>query len=400
MITRNLEPIIEQVAQEYPVLAIVGPRQSGKTTLTRKLFPQHAYVSLENLDLRQQAEDDPRSFLADWDPPVIFDEIQRVPQLFSYLQERVDVNADPGQYVLTGSHQFLLMEKISQSLAGRIATFKLFPFSFTELAGRRPDTSLEDIFTTGEIDVSEGAPDHLQLLFTGLYPRIHDRKLAPRRWHENYVQTYVERDVRSLVNVGDLRLFEDFLKICAAHSGQLLNYLSIGNAIGVSQPTVKRWISLLETSGIVFLLSPHYANFSKRIVKTPKLYFVDTGVLCFLLSIRHADELRAHPLRGEIFETFIIGEYYKRIAHIGESSPLYFWRDKTGNEIDMIVDFGTRLLPVEIKSAKTFSPSFRDGVNRWLKLKGNAATEGKIIYTGDRIIGKNDAIQVVPWWTC
>lgn len=399
MIKRNLESIIRQFAGEYPVLAVVGPRQSGKTTLVRELFRQHAYVSLENLDLRQQAETDPRGFLEDFPPPVILDEVQRVPDLFSYLQELVDSNPDPGQYVLTGSHQFLLMESISQSLAGRIATFKLFPFSFTELEGRSPDLSLDSIFADCGANISTGkVPDYFELIFKGFYPRIHDRNLSARRWLENYVSTYVERDVRSLVNVENLRLFEDFLKICAAHSGQLLNYSSLSNAIGVSLPTVKRWISLLETSGILFLLPPHHRNFSKRVVKTPKLYFVDTGVLCFLLGIRSAEDLKGHPLIGHIFETFIIGEYYKRIAHTGEIPPLYFWRDKTGNEIDLIVDFGSSLLPVEIKAARTYSTSFKEGISRWLGLKGNTTDRGKIIYAGEQIIGRNAAIQILPWW--
>jgi uncharacterized protein len=401
MIRRNLESLVRRFAREYPVLAVVGPRQSGKTTLARAVFPRHAYVSLESLDLRQQAQDDPRGFLDDHAPPVVLDEVQRAPHLSSYLQERVDIHPDPGQYVLTGSHQFLLMENISQSLAGRIASFKLFPFSFTELAGRRPDGSLQDIFFPEESALPEGQPpDHFAAIFTGFYPRIHDRNLSARKWLENYVATYVERDVRSLVNLADLRVFEDFLKICAAHSGRLLNYAAIANAAGVSLPTVKRWISLLETSGIVFLLAPHHRNYAKRVVKTPKLYFIDTGLLCFLLSIRHPGELKGHPLIGPIFETFVVSEYYKRIAHIGEVPPLYFWRDKTGNEVDLIVDLGTDLLPVEIKAARTYSTSFKEGLERWLKLPGNATTQGMIVYAGEQRIGRRAAIQTVPWWAC
>jgi predicted AAA+ superfamily ATPase len=324
MISRALEPVITRFSREYPVLAVVGPRQSGKTTLVRKLFPSHAYVSLENLDLRQQAEDDPRGFLDDHPAPVILDEAQRVPQLFSYLQERVDTDPEPAQYILTGSHQFLLMEKIAQSLAGRIATFKLFPFTFAELSGRDLDTSLEDLFNPPRLARSAAPRDLAALIFSGFYPPIHARRLTARKWLENYLLTYVERDIRLLVNVSSLRTFENFLKLCAAHSGQLLNYAAIANAAGVSLPTVKKWVSLLETSGIVFLLPPHHQNFSKRVVKTPKLYFIDTGLLCLLLSIRQPGELAGHPLKGHIFETFIISEYYKRIAHLGEIPPLYF----------------------------------------------------------------------------
>ena len=400
MIPRTLEPVIVRYAREYPVLAVVGPRQSGKTTLVRKLFPGHAYLSLENLDLRQQAEDDPRGFLSDNPVPVILDEVQRVPQLFSYLQERVDADPQPAQYILTGSHQFLLMERIAQSLAGRIATFKLFPFTFAELSGRDLDTSLEGIFNPPPLNRSATAGELSTLIFSGLYPPIHARRLTARKWLENYLQTYVERDIRLLVNVGNLRTFENFLRLCAAHSGQLLNYAAIANAVGVSLPTVKKWVSLLETSGIVFLLPPHHQNFSKRVVKTPKLYFIDTGLLCLLLYIRQPTELAGHPLKGHIFETFVISEYYKRIAHLGEIPPLYFWRDKTGNEIDLIVDFGTYLLPIEIKSAQTYTPTFKEGLSRWFALKGNTTSSGRIIYAGEQVIGQRTAIQALPWWAC
>jgi predicted AAA+ superfamily ATPase len=398
MIPRTLEQAISRYAREYPVLAVVGPRQSGKTTLVRKLFPGHAYLSLENLDLRQQAEDDPRGFFHDHPAPVVLDEAQRVPQLFSYLQERVDTDSEPGQYILTGSHQFLLLEKIAQSLAGRIATFRLFPFTFSELSGQAPDTSLEEILDPPRRDRPALADDLSALICKGFYPPIHARRLTARTWLENYLQTYVERDIRLLVNVGNLRTFENFLKLCAAHSGQLLNYAAIANAAGVSLPTVKRWVSLLETSGIILLLPPHHRNFSKRVVKTPKLYFVDTGLLCLLLSIRQPGELAGHPLRGHIFETLVVSEYYKRIAHLGETPPLYFWRDKTGNEIDLIVDLGARLFPIEIKSSQTFSPVFKEGLNRWFALKGNTNKRGRIVYAGDQLIGRRAEIQALPWW--
>ena len=399
MIRRNLETSIRIYSSQYPVVAIVGPRQSGKTTLARYMFPDHKYLSLENLDIRHMAQDDPRGFLDDYGKNIILDEIQRVPSLFSYLQERVDLDESPASYVLTGSRQFILMEKITQSLAGRIITFQLYPFSFNELYGAKPDKNIDSIFKIKQKDIKGVEKiDIYRMIFTGMYPRIHDKKLDARKWIENYILTYIERDIRSLVNIDNLKLFEDFLKICASMSGQLINYTSISNSIGVSQPTVKKWLSLLETSGILFVLPPHYKNFKKRIVKTPKLYFTDTGVLSFLLSIRNPDELISHPLWGNIFETFIISELYKRVHHTGEKPPFYFWRDKTGNEIDLIVDIGSKLLPIEIKASKTYSPELKTNIFSWLNLKNNTSEKGFVIYRGEEVIGKRSAVSVIPWW--
>lgn len=399
MIRRNLETSIRIYSSQYPVVAIVGPRQSEKTTLARYMFPGHKYLSMENLDIRHMAQDDPRGFLDDYGKNIILDEIQRVPSLFSYLQERVDLDESPASYVLTGSQQFILMEKITQSLAGRIITFQLYPFSFNELYGAKPDKNIDSIFKIKKKDIKGVEKiDIYRMIFTGMYPRIHDKKLDARKWIENYILTYIERDIRSLVNVDNLKLFEDFLKICASMSGQLINYTSISNSIGVSQPTVKKWLSLLETSGILFVLPPHYKNFKKRIVKTPKLYFTDTGVLSFLLSIRNPDELICHPLWGNIFETFIISELYKRVHHTGEKPPFYFWRDKTGNEIDLIVDIGSKLLPIEIKASKTYSPKLKTNIFSWLNLKDNTSEKGFVIYRGEEVIGKRSAVSVIPWW--
>ncbi len=399
MIRRNLETLIQIYSKEYPIVAIVGPRQSGKTTLARHMFPGYRYLSMENLDLRHMAQDDPRGFLDDYGKNIILDEIQRVPSLFSYLQERVDQNESQASYVLTGSQQFLLMEKITQSLAGRIITFQLYPFSFNELYEAKPDKDIYSIFTIKPGNIKGRKEiDIYKVIFTGMYPRIHDKKLDARKWIENYILTYIERDIRSLVNVDNLNLFEDFLKISASMSGQLINYSSISNSIGVSQPTIKKWMSLLETSGVLFVLPPHYKNFKKRIVKTPKLYFTDTGVLAFLLSIRNPDELRSHPLWGNIFETFIISELYKRVYHTGEKPPFCFWRDKTGNEIDLIIDMGSNLLPIEIKASKTYNPRLKSSIFSWLNLKGNTSEKGLVIYRGEDVIGKKSAVSVVPWW--
>jgi len=399
MIRRNLETSIRIYSSQYPVVAIVGPRQSGKTTLAKYMFPGHKYLSMENLDIRHMAQDDPRGFLDDYGKNIILDEIQRVPSLFSYLQERVDLDDSPASYIITGSQQFILMEKITQSLAGRIITFQLYPFSFNELYEAKPDKNIDSIFKIKQQDIKGVEKiDIYKMIFTGMYPRIHDKKLDARKWIENYILTYIERDIRSLVNVENLKLFEDFLKICASMSGQLINYTSISNSIGVSQPTVKKWLSLMETSGILFVLPPHSKNFKKRIVKTPKLYFTDTGVLSFLLSIRNPDELINHPLWGNIFETFIISELYKRVHHTGENPPFYFWRDKTGNEIDLIVDIGLKLLPIEIKASKTYSPELKTNIFSWLKLKNNTADKGFVIYRGEEVIGKRSAVSVIPWW--
>jgi predicted AAA+ superfamily ATPase len=399
MIRRNLETAIRIYSSQYPVVAIVGPRQSGKTTLARYMFPDHQYLSMENLDIRHMAQDDPRGFLDDYGKNIILDEIQRVPSLFSYLQEIVDLDESPASYILTGSQPFLLMEKITQSLAGRMITFQLYPFSFNELYGAKPDKNIDSIFKIKQRDIKGVEKiDMYRMIFTGMYPRIHDKKLDARKWIENYILTYIERDIRSLVNIDNLKLFEDFLKICASMSGQLINYTSISNAIGVSQPTAKKWLSLLETSGILFVLPPHYKNFKKRIVKTPKLYFTDTGVLSFLLSIRNPDELIRHPLWGNIFETFMISELYKRVYHTGEKPPFYFWRDKTGNEIDLIVDIGSKLLPIEIKASKTYSPELKTNIFSWLNLKNNPSEKGFVIYRGEEVIGKRSAVSVIPWW--
>jgi len=396
---RHLSKHILKYAKEYPVLALVGPRQSGKTTLARSLFPNHTYLSLENIDLRQQAVNDPRGFFADYGNKLILDEVQRAPDLFSYLQELVDNDPSPGQYILTGSHQFLLFEGISQSLAGRIIMFKLFPFTFSELHGFQEEADVTVIYKKQYPHRKVVSASKLyKLLFTGFYPRIHDRSLDSRKWIENYILTYVERDIRSLINIRNIRTFEIFLKLCASLSGQLINYATLSSHVGVSQPTIKQWISILEASGLIFILPPYHHNFSKRIIKTPKLYFVDTGILCYLLGIRNAKELVGHPLLGSIFETFIIGECFKRISHLGEIPRLYFWRDKAGKEVDLIIDEGIKAFPIEIKLAQTSNPSFASSLYFWLGLKGNNNEHGEIIYTGDRVIGSKSNVPTVPWY--
>lgn len=399
MIPRHLSLPILKYSKQYPIVALVGPRQSGKTTLAKVLFPDHKYLSLENLDLRHFASSDPQGFLNDHGPYVILDEAQRVPELFSYLQEIVDTRQDPAQYILTGSSQFLLLENITQSLAGRIVTFKLYPFTFTELFQYPHDPGVDAVFQIRHPNREKIDQEMLyHLLWRGFYPRIYDKQLDSYKWYENYLLTYVERDIRSLLNVRNLRTFEHFLKLMASQSGQLMNYTNLANSIGISVPAIKEWISILETSGLIFILPPYYKNFSKRVVKTPKIYFTDTGLLCHLLSIRSVDHLKTHPLLGSIFETFIISECFKRFHHLGEIPPLYFWRDQTGNEIDLLINHGTLSFPLEIKLSQSFHSDFKKTIEKWLELENNPASKGSVIYCGEHAQGTTTPVQAVPWY--
>jgi predicted AAA+ superfamily ATPase len=377
----------------------VGPRQSGKTTLTKELFPKHKYLSLENLDLRHYATNDPRGFLNDNGPYLILDEVQRVPELFPYLQEMVDTNQEPCQYILTGSSQFLLVENITQSLAGRIITFKLYPLTFTELFEYAADPDFDSVFQKRHSNRKKIAQEELyHLLWTGFYPRIQDKKLDSYKWYENYLLTYVERDIRSILNIRNLRTFENFLRLTASQSGQLMNYSNLSNSLGVSIPTIKEWISILETSGIIFILPPFFENFSKRIIKTPKIYFADSGLLCHLLSIRTADHLKTHPLLSSIFETFMVSECYKRFYNLGETPPLFFWRDQTGNEIDLLIYSGLKSFPIEIKLSQTFQLEFKKSIEQWLQLKNNPSEKGEVIFCGEHAFQTHDPIPTVPWY--
>jgi predicted AAA+ superfamily ATPase len=399
MIPRHIAPYISKYSKEYPVLALVGPRQSGKTTLAKALFSSYKYISLENLDFRQQAAEDPRGFLNDHGQYLILDEVQRVPELFPYLQELVDTRQDPAQYILTGSPQFLLIESITQSLAGRIVTFKLFPLTYTELFHYPADARFESVFRTRHLNRSKIDQEKLyQIIWQGFYPRIHDKQIDSYKWYENYLLTYVERDVRDLLRVKNLRLFANFLKMVAAQSGQLMNYANIGSAIGVSIPTIKEWVSILETSGLIYILPPYFENFSKRIVKTPKIYFVDTGLLCHLLSIRSVEHLKAHPLLGSIFENFMVSECFKRFYNLGEMPPLYFWRDQSGNEVDLLIHEGTSSFPVEFKLSQSYHSDFKKGIERWLALEKNPADSGFVVYCGEQAIQTHSPVPAVPWY--
>jgi len=397
MIRRTLAKKLKEAAAQFPVVTVTGPRQSGKTTLVRATFKAYDYVSLESPDQRAFALDDPRGFLAQFNGPVILDEAQRAPELFSYIQTHVDERDRPGQFILTGSRNFLLLQSISQSLAGRCAVLHLLPFSLAELE-RRPPVSLLKLGRETSRVKKAPRKDLLEVLFTGFYPRIHDKGLRPRDWLAGYYQTYLERDVRNVLNVGDLETFGRFVRLCAGRNGQLLSLTGLASDCGITHTTAKRWISVLEASFLIALLRPHHRNFGKRLIKGPKLYFLDTGLLCFLLRIQSPEDLHQHAARGAIFESFVLSELYKNFAHRGEPPELYFWRDSAGHEVDILIDMGNRLIPVETKSARTVVADFFDGLKYWQALSGGKQDAAALIYGGDRP-SKRDGFFVYPWFT-
>ncbi len=395
MVPRTLGAKLREVVRRYPVVSVTGPRQSGKTTLVRNTLKGYEYVSLELPDERRLAVRDPRAFLGQFKKPVILDEVQRAPELFSYLQVAVDERSDAGRFVLTGSQNFLLLQAVSQSLAGRCAVLHLLPFSQGELGLRRP-VDLTSLGTTLRTSPKRAPAPLAETLFAGFYPRIHDRELPPSEWLANYYQTYLERDVRNLLNVGDLETFGRFVRQCAARNAQLLNLSSLAADCGITHTTARRWLSVLEASFLVLLLRPHHNNLGKRLMKSPKLYFLDSGLLCFLLGIRSPDEILHHALRGALFETLILSELHKNFLHRGELSELYFWRDSTGHEVDFVVDLGSHQIGMEAKSAETIAADFFDGLRYWRSLARRKAP-GALVYGGDRRLVEND-IVVHPWF--
>lgn len=398
MLKRAIANKLSSLVKQFPVISITGPRQAGKTTLVKMFFAGHDYVSLEDPDERGFAHSDPRGFLRRFDGHnVILDEIQRAPDLLSYIQGIVDKEALPGRFVLTGSQQFQFMSKITQTLAGRTAVVYLLPFSLNEIMTAQPP----DPYRIVELpDSRNKPPENLEnLIYKGMYPRIHDKGLEPHDWLQAYFTTYVERDVRDIVNVGDLETFQRFVRLCAARSGQLINFSSLALDAGISHTTARNWMSVLQASFIVHLLPPHHANFSKRTIKSPKLYFMDTGLLCYLLRIKSPGDITIHPMKGAVFETFAVSELYKAFTNRGETPPLYFWRDRTGHEVDIIIDAGKMLIPVEIKSGETVAASFFDGLKYFTSLGAPAATTGVVIHGGDAMY-KRDGFTVRPWYYC
>jgi len=363
---RKMAPRLKKLSVQFPVIGILGPRQSGKTTLAKALFPQHKYINLEELDTRRFAAEDPRRFLkAIGDPGAILDEIQRVPELLSYIQAHVDEWQKPGFFILTGSENILLNQHISQTLAGRIALTTLLPLSIGELqkASLLPS------------DVDE-------IMFRGFYPSLYSKKMDSKEWIQSYIQTYIERDVRHLKQIADLSLFQKFLQLCAGRVGQLLDMTSIGSDCGITTHTVRSWLSVLEATYVIFLLHPHHKNFSKRLIKTPKLYFYDSAIACHLLTIQTPKELATHYLRGGLFESMILADLLKQRLNAGLSPNLYFWRDKSGHEIDCILEHGSTLTPIEIKSGETLNSDFFTSLTKWNEIAGQNSENSYVVYGG------------------
>jgi uncharacterized protein len=379
MIPRILQKQIRKLAAKMPVITITGPRQSGKTTLAKMALPDYAYKNLEFPDVRRFATEDPRGFFGELTQGVILDEIQRVPELLSYVQGIVDETNEPGKFILTGSQNLLLLNKVSQTLAGRSAILHLLPLSMEEL-------------------IASGAPEGSaeSWMQRGFYPRLYDKKISPLDWLPSYVESYVERDVREIINVRNLSTFQTFLRLCAGRIGQVVNLSSLGNDCGVDQKTAKGWISVLETTFTAFLLPPFHRNFNKRLIKSPKIYFYDTGLACWLLGIRSVKDLDSHYARGSLFENFIIVELMKNEMNRGRRTELYFWRESNGNEVDCVYEKNGRVFGLECKSGKTIGPDYFNGIDALKKISGKLFAGGTVIYGGTEIQRRSNA-TVLPW---
>ncbi|MEY3450721.1 MAG: hypothetical protein RL711_546 [Bacteroidota bacterium] len=378
MIHREAHKKLEQLGNSFKGVAVIGPRQSGKTTLVKLVFPDKPYFSLENPDIRRFALEDPRGFLKNMPHGGILDEVQRTPELFSYLQEILDNSTEKGLFILTGSNNFLLQQNISQTLAGRIGYLNLLPFSIQELqsASLMPENDN-------------------QLMFQGCYPPIYDQQILASDWCPNYIRTYIERDVRQIKNINDLIIFEKFMRIMAGRTGQELNLSGISVELGVDLKTIQSWIGILESSFIIFLLKPHFNNFNKTIIKRPKIYFYDTGLVCSLLGITHHHQLVNYPLKGAIFETMVIAEMIKKRNNLGLPNNLYYWRDKSGYEVDIIVDNIDSILPIEIKSGNTIQKEFLKNLFYYNRLRHK--NEGLLLYGGELDQKRSDGIRIINW---
>jgi predicted AAA+ superfamily ATPase len=379
MIPRDAAKTLSRLAKGFPIVAITGPRQAGKTTLAKAVFGDKPYITLENPDEREFAQNDPKRFLARFPQGAILDEIQRCPELLSWLQGWVDDRGLMGDFVLTGSAQLDLVAGITQTLAGRVGRVELLPLSASELAA------------------ANALPNSLtHMLFQGGYPALYSRAVTPQDWFNNYMATYIERDVRQLINVRELGQFQTFVKMCAARTGQLLNLSALGADCGISAVTAKQWLTVLEASYIVALLRPHHNNFGKRLVKTPKLYFLDSGLAAWLLGIRDAQTLETHASRGALFETWVFSELYKQSLNAGQTPALHFWRDSTGNEIDLIDETARGLRPIEIKSGATYAKDWAAGLRKWLALAKTESLQPAIVYGGDLSFERED-LKVWGW---
>ncbi len=378
MIPRSIAPLLHTYSKEFRAVMLVGPRQSGKTTLVMQAFAHKPYVSLENPDERQLAEDDPRAFLNRFPEGAILDEVQRVPSLFNYLQEIIDKADEDGMFILTGSNNALLRENVSQSLAGRMGVLYLLPLSYQEL----------NAHGSGEVSLNDA-------ILKGTYPEVHQKNRTPEFWYASYIRTYVERDVRQIKNVDNLQLFNKFLMLCAGRIGQQLNVSSLSNECGIDVRTVQSWLSILEMTYIIKLLPPYYRNFNKRIVKSPKLYFYDTGLACSLLSIRRANELALSHFRGALVENYLIMECFKNNKNLNRGQSFYYWRDNNGLEIDLILDSGIGFLPVEIKSAQTYHPELSKNLRKIMQISGSS--KGVLLYDGDQEFQSSEGVRVLNW---
>ena len=378
MIKRTLEKKLRASARKYPVVFLSGPRQSGKTTLCRATFPKKAYVSFENPQVREFAENDPKGLLAQYPKGAIFDEIQRSPHLLSYIQGIVDESGKSGKYILTGSQNMLLLKSVQQSLAGRVSILKLLPFSLREVKGLTGNFSLD------------------KAIYTGGFPRIFDKKLNPTEAMRNYAESYIERDVRQIIDLKSLSLFQKFLKLCAGRVGQVLNLSSIANDTGVSHTTIREWLSVLESSFVVYLLPAYYRNFNKRIIKSPKLYFFDTGLACYLLGIENKNHLARDPLRGHLFENLVLTEILKHFWAQGLNAPLYFFRDNIGNEVDLIKEKMRKIIGLEIKAGQTVNSEWFKGLDYLKKISKNNMLSKILIYGGQEV-QKRSSCYVIGW---
>ncbi len=367
MISRQITPKLKDLARQFPAVAILGPRQSGKTTLAQITFPDFLYFSFEDFDTRDLVKQDPRAFLMRYkdEPGVILDEVQNFPELFSYMQGHIDTYKKKGHFIVTGSQNFALNESISQSLAGRIAILTLLPLSIQEL------------------HVSKLLPPSIdEAIFNGMYPSIYADSASPQDWYRSYINTYVERDVRQIKNISNLSMFQTFIKLCAGRIGQVLSLTSLSNDSGMSVPTVKQWLSVLEASYIICLVQPYYRNMGKRVIKSPKLYFYDTGLACNLLQISSAQQLFTHYLRGSLFESYIITDFIKQRFNEGLNSNVYFWRDQSDYEVDCIVEEYNKVVPVEIKVSQTFNPHFFEQLTKWNDIADSDQQNNILIYGG------------------